>query len=160
MVAEVQRKLQYPAREVAEMLKFENQIYSVAAGPEETTAVATGTCILTEMLALHAPPIKASEFFHDTLELVTPELQLVLIIGESSSRPLMERVKDFCGKHAAKVAIYVSREYAMDGVDVEIRPIVAPYVLQVALERMTEYLFELRGKPLSEWTFSYIGRVP
>ena len=44
--------------------------------------------------------------------------------------------------------IHDSRDYAMPGVARMIRPIVAPYVLQVALKRFSEHVSDLRGQPL------------
>ncbi|MVA26571.1 SIS domain-containing protein [Agrobacterium vitis] len=137
------------AAEDARLYKDDNQIYFVASGPGATSAYVFGVCILMEMLWIHAYPIDAAEFFHGPFEIVTPKTPLVLIIGEDPSRPLMERVKTFSQKHTERLMIYDSREYAMEGVDPEIRPIVAPYVIQAALKRLSVRLSIWRDQPLS-----------
>jgi fructoselysine 6-phosphate deglycase len=80
VIASTQHDETARAKEVAETFKPENQIYLVVADPEETTAFVTGTCILTEILYVHDPPIKTSAFFHGFLEVVTPELPMILLL--------------------------------------------------------------------------------
>lgn len=127
----------------------DDKLYHVASGPGFTPAYVFGVCILMEMLWLHSYPIEAAEFFHGPFEIVDATTPLILIVGEDPSRPLMERVLRFCEKNARRVMIYDSRDYAMPGVSPMIRPIVAPYVLQAALKRLSEHLSDLRGQPLS-----------
>lgn len=45
----------------------------------------------------------------------------------------------FCEKNARRVMIYDSGDYPMPGVAPMIRPIVAPYVLQSALKRLSKH---------------------
>jgi len=137
------------AKEDARLYKDDDKIYFVASGPGATTAYVFGVCILMEMLWIHAYPIDAAEFFHGPFEIVTPNTPVVLIIGEDPSRPLMERVKVFCQKYTERLMIYDSREYAMEGIDPEIRPIVAPYIIQAALKRLSVRLSIWRDQPLS-----------
>ena len=127
----------------------DDTIYHVASGPGFTPAYVFGVCILMEMLWLHSYPIEAAEFFHGPFEIVDETTPLILIVGEDPSRPLMERVLRFCEKNARRVMIYDSRDYEMPGISPMIRPIVAPYVLQAALKRLSEHLSDLRGQPLS-----------
>ena len=137
------------AKEDARLYKDDDKIYFVASGPGATSAYVIGVCILMEMLWIHAYPIDAAEFFHGPFEIVTPKTPLVLIIGEDPSRPLMERVKTFCLKHTERLMIYDSRDYEMKGVAPEIRGIVAPYVIQAALKRLSVRLSIWRDQPLS-----------
>ncbi|CUX65698.1 Sugar isomerase [Agrobacterium tumefaciens str. Kerr 14] len=137
------------ATEDARLYKDDDKIYFVASGPGATSAYVFGVCILMEMLWIHAYPIDAAEFFHGPFEIVTPKTPLVLIIGEDPSRPLMERVKAFSQKHTERLMIYDSRDYAMEGIEPEIRPIVAPYVIQAALKRLSVRLSIWRDQPLS-----------
>jgi fructoselysine 6-phosphate deglycase len=127
----------------------DDKIYHVASGPGFTPAYVFGVCILMEMLWLHSYPIEAAEFFHGPFEIVDETTPLILIVGEDPSRPLMERVMRFCEKNARRVMIYDSRDYEMPGIAPAIRPIVAPYVLQASLKRLSEHLSDLRGQPLS-----------
>lgn len=137
------------ARKDAETYYKDENLYHVASGPGFTPAYVFGVCILMEMLWLHSYPIEAAEFFHGPFEIVDETTPLILIVGEDPSRPLMERVLRFCEKNAKRVMIYDSRDYDMPGIAPEIRPIVAPYVLQAALKRLSEHLSDLRGQPLS-----------
>jgi len=143
--------------EAARLLKDDRILYHVASGPCATSAYTFGVCILMEMLWLHSNPIDAAEFFHGPFEIVDAETPLVLILGEDPSRPLMERVLRFCRKHAQRLFIYDSRDFAMDGVAPAIRPLVAPYVLQAALKRISARLSVLHGKPLTTRRYMWKG---
>jgi fructoselysine 6-phosphate deglycase len=45
--------------------------------------------------------------------------------------------------------IYDAKDYAMRGILPSVRPMLAPYVLQAALKRMSEHLSDLHCNPLS-----------
>jgi fructoselysine 6-phosphate deglycase len=139
------------ARALADAREYyrDENIYHVASGPGFTPAYVFGVCILMEMLWLHSYPIEAAEFFHGPFEITDEKTPFILIVGEDPSRPLMERVMRFCEKNARRVMLYDSRDFAMPGISPKIRPIVAPYVLQAALKRLSEHLSDLRGQPLS-----------
>ena len=134
----------------AAALADQKVLYQVASGPGFTTAYVWGVCIVMEMLRLHSTPLEAAEFFHGPFEVVDETTRLVLILGEDPSRPLMERVVRFCEKYTPHLFIYDSRDYAMPGIDPAIRPLVAPYVLQSALKRVSANLSILLNKPLGE----------
>ncbi len=144
-------------REDARLLKDDRVLYHVASGPCATTAYVFGVCVLMEMLWLHSTPIDAAEFFHGPFEIVDASTPLVLLLGEDPSRPLMERVVRFCKKHTERLFIYDSRDFAMAGIAPEIRPLVAPYVLQAALKRMSAQLSVLHGKPLGTRRYMWKG---
>lgn len=150
---------QNEARAAADAREFaqDRHFYHVAAGPCFTTAYVFGVCILMEMLWLHSYPIEAAEFFHGPFEIVDKQTPLILITGEDPSRPLMERVATFCDSYAGRVMKYDSRDFAMAGIDPQIRPIVAPYILQAALKRMAAHLSVLHNQPLS--TRRYMWKV-
>jgi len=137
------------AAEDARIYKDDRILYHVASGPGFTTAYVFGVCILMEMLWLHSYPIEAAEFFHGPFEIVDRNTPLILILGEDPSRPLMERVVRFCKKYTERLMIYDSRDFAMPGIDREIRPMVAPYVLQAALKRLAARLSVWHGQPLT-----------
>ncbi len=138
-------------------LQHETVLYEVAAGPVYTTAYVWGVCIVMEMLRLHSTALEAAEFFHGPFEVVDDTTPLVLLLGEDPSRPLMERTLQFCQQHARKLFVYDSRDYAMPGIAPEIRAIVAPYILQTALKRITARLSVLLGRPLTERRF--MGKI-
>jgi fructoselysine 6-phosphate deglycase len=118
-----------------------------------------GVCILMEMLWLHSYPIEAAEFFHGPFEILDDNTPFILIVGEDPSRPLMERVMAFCEKHGRRIMTFDSRDFDMPGIDPEIRPILAPHIIQTALKRFSEHLSDLRGQPLSTrrymWKMAY-----
>lgn len=150
---------QNEARAVADAATYrhDRNFYHVAAGPCFATAYVFGVCILMEMLWLHSYPIEAAEFFHGPFEIVDKQTPLILIVGEDPSRPLMERVMRFCETYAGRVMVYDSKNYAMPGIDPAIRPMLAPYVLQAALKRLSVHLSALHGQPLS--TRRYMWKV-
>lgn len=157
--AVVEAAAQNDARAKADATAYakDRTFYHVASGPGFTTAYVFGVCILMEMLWLHSYPIEAAEFFHGPFEIVDKQTPLILLLGEDPTRPLMERVKTFCDKYAGRVMIYDSRDYAMPGIAPEIRPILAPYILQAALKRLSVYLSDLHGQPLT--TRRYMWKV-
>lgn len=137
------------ATEEARLYKDDRILYHVASGPMFTTAYVFGVCILMEMQWMHSHALEAAEFFHGPFEIVDQDMPLVLLIGEDPSRPLMERVDRFCKKYTERLIIYDSRSFEMKGIADEIRPIVAPYILQSALDRVAQKLAVWHNQPLS-----------
>ncbi len=135
--------------EEARLYKDDRIIYHVAAGPVFTTAYVFGVCMLMEMQWMHSTALEAAEFFHGPFEIVDHTIPLVLLLGEDPSRPLMERVVRFCRKYTERLMIYDSKDFPMTGVDPEIRPFFAPYILQAALNRIAERLAIWHNQPLS-----------
>jgi fructoselysine 6-phosphate deglycase len=138
-------------------LRDDRSIHLIGAGPCFTNAYVFGVCILLEMLWIQAIPIDAAEFFHGPFEIVEKGAPLIHILGEDPSRPLAERALRFAGKIGARNFVYDSREMRMPGVAPEIRPILAPYVLQVALKRISANLSLLHGKPLGTRRYMWKG---
>jgi fructoselysine 6-phosphate deglycase len=138
-------------------LRDDRSIHLLGAGPCFTNAYVFGVCILLEMLWLHAHPIDAAEFFHGPFEIVERDSPLIHIIGEDPSRPLAERALRFGEKIGARNYVYDSRAMKMAGVAPEIRPMLAPYVLQVALKRISANLSILHGKPLGTRRYMWKG---
>ena len=136
----------------------DRNLYIVGAGPCFTNAYVFGVCILMEMLWLHAYPVDAAEFFHGPFEILQRDTPVVLILGEDPSRPLMERVVRFCEKHSDRLFIYDSRDLEMPGIAPEVRPMLAPYVLQIVLKRISANLSVLHDNPLE--TRRYMWKSP
>jgi len=137
------------AAEEARLYKDDHILYHVASGPMFNTAYVFGVCILMEMQWMHSYPIEAAEFFHGPFEIVDQKTPLVLMLGEDPSRPLMERVVRFCKKYTERLMIYDSKEFEMKGIDADIRPIVAPYIVKAALARIAHQLAVWHNQPLS-----------
>lgn len=144
------------AREAME-LQHDSVIYHIASGPMFCTAYVFGVCTLMEMQRLNSTPLESAEFFHGPFEVVDETVPIFLLLGEDPSRPLMERAVRFCEKYGKRIVIYDSRDFEMPGIDRQIRPIVAPYIVGVALDRIGEHLAELHDHPLE--TRRYMWRV-
>lgn len=124
-------------------------MYVVAGGPMSTTAYVLGVCVLMEMQWMHVQSVVAAEFFHGPFEIVDETTPLILLVGEDPSRPEAERVVRFCKKYTERLMIYDSRDFAMPGIAEEIRPIVAPMILEAALSRFPAHLAVWHNHPLS-----------
>ncbi len=148
-MAEEQARLDARAAEDARIYHQDRILYHVGSGPMFTTAYVFGVCVLMEMQWMHSYPIEAAEFFHGPFEIVDQHIPLVLMLGEDPSRPLMERVVRFCKKYTERLMIHDSKDYEMKGVAPEIRPIVAPFIMQSVLHRLAERLAVWHNQPLS-----------
>ena len=137
------------ATEEARLYKDDRIMYVVAGGPMSTTAYVLGVCVLMEMQWMHVQPIVAAEFFHGPFEIVDETIPLILLVGEDPSRPEAERVVRFCKKYTERLMIYDSKDFAMPGIADEIRPIVAPMILEAALSRFPAHLAVWHNHPLS-----------
>jgi fructoselysine 6-phosphate deglycase len=137
------------AKEDARIYKDDRIMYIVGAGPMFSSAYVIGVCVLMEMQWMHAHPLLAAEFFHGPFEVVDETTPLILLVGEDPSRPEAERVVRFCKKYTERLMIYDSADFEMKGIDEEVRPIVAPFVLDAALSRMAEHLAVWHNHPLS-----------
>ena len=145
------------AAKEAKELQNDKIIYQIASGPMFCTAYVFGVCTLMEMQWLHSTPIEAAEFFHGPFEVVDESVPIFLLLGEDPSRPLMERTVRFCKNYGKRLYIYDSQDFEMPGIDPEIRPIVAPYIVGVALDRFCEHLANLHDHPLE--TRRYMWKV-
>lgn len=147
------------ATEEARLYKDDRIMYVVGAGPMFTTAYVSGVCVLMEMQWMHVHPIVAAEFFHGPFEIVDETLPLILLVGEDPSRPEAERVVRFCKRFTERLMIYDSKDFAMPGIAAEIRPIVAPLILEAALSRFSEHLAVWHNHPLTTrrymWKMEY-----
>lgn len=145
------------AAQEAKELEADQVIYHIASGPMFCTAYVFGVCTLMEMQWLNSTPLESAEFFHGPFEVVDENVPILLLLGEDPSRPLMERAVKFCNTYGKRLIIYDSKDFEMRGIDPEIRPIVAPYVVGVALDCIGEHLAELHGHPLE--TRRYMWKV-
>lgn len=141
--------------EEARLYKDDRILYEIAAGPCFATAYIVGVCILMEMQWLHSFPVEAAEFFHGPFEIVDETTPIIALLGEDPSRPQAERAVRFCRRVTERLMIYDSKDFAMPGIDKEVRAFLAPIVLQAVLERFAEHLSVWHNHPLS--TRRYMG---
>jgi len=145
------------AAEEARAYKDDRVLYLVGAGPCFSTAYVSAVCMLMEMQWMHSHPIEAAEFFHGPFEIVDETTPLILLVGEDPSRPVAERVVRFCKRYTERLMIYDSADFEMKGISKEARPLVAPFVVQAALDRLVEHLAVWHDHPLT--TRRYMGKV-
>ena len=141
----------------AKLLMDENLLYVLGAGPMYTTAYVFASCFLMEMQWMHAHALTVADFFHGPFEVVDRSIPLLVLIGEDASRGEGERLKRFAAEYAGNSLIYDSRDFEMKGIHADIRPIVAPFILDSALTGLVEALAVLRNHPLT--TRRYMGKV-
>ena len=141
----------------AEKLKDSQQLYVLGAGPMYTTAYVFANCFLMEMQWMHANAMQAAEFFHGPFEVVDEATPLLLLIGEDPSRPIAERVLEFTKQYSHNTIVYDSKKFPMTGIAPEIRPLVAPMIVDAALTNLVETLAVLRNHPMT--TRRYMGKV-
>jgi len=156
VLVEAARQNDERGRHDAHTYQHDRVLYHLASGPTYATAYVFGVCMLMEMQWMHSVPIEAAEWFHGPFEILDEHTPVMLLLGEDPSRPLMERALTFCRKYTNRLMIYDSREYAMTGIDPDIRPIVAPFVLQAALNRFAEHLAELRNHHLDTRRYMWV----
>ncbi|MBC8585149.1 SIS domain-containing protein [Youxingia wuxianensis] len=106
-------------------------------------------CVLEEMQWIRTKSVHAADFFHGTLELVDDNTHVVLVKGEDESRPLADRIEAFCKKYTKKFTVYDTKDYALEGIDKDIRGMFAPIVVTCALGRISPHLQEVTGHDLS-----------
>ncbi|MBB6099201.1 fructoselysine 6-phosphate deglycase [Deinobacterium chartae] len=154
----VESALLSDARGKEDALKYQNDriLYHIASGPMFATAYVFGVCMLMEMQWMHSTALEAAEWFHGPFEILDAELPLMLLLGEDPSRPLMDRVVNFCRKYSDRLMIYDSRDLPMTGIDPELRPMLAPFAMQAALNRFAEHLAELHGHSLDTRRYMWV----
>ncbi|MDF1514252.1 MAG: SIS domain-containing protein [Anaerolineae bacterium] len=147
------------AIEEARLYHEDDYVMVLGAGPCYAAAYVTGVCVMMEMQWMHTFTGEAAEFFHGPFEVVLPDVPVMVYVGEDESRPIAERVIRFCKKFTERLIIYDSKDFEMKGVDKEVRPIFAPFVLEAATSRLMEHLAVWHNHPLSTrrymWKFDY-----
>jgi fructoselysine-6-phosphate deglycase len=125
--------------------------YHIITGAGSTWAEAFyyGMCILEEMQWIRTRPVHASDFFHGTLELVEAGVSVVLLKGEDSGRPLVERVEKFAGALTDRTLVLDAAEFDLPGIDAEVRSLISPVVLAAVLERISAHLEVKTDHPLT-----------
>lgn len=145
------------ARQQARQLKDSQHLYVLGAGPMYTTAYVFASCFLMEMQWMHAHALQAAEFFHGPFEVVDETTPLLLLIGEDPSRPIAERVRRFTQQYSKNTLVVDAKDFPMTGIAPEIRPLVAPMIVDAALTNLVEALAVQRDHPMS--TRRYMGKV-
>lgn len=144
-------------RRIAEALKDEPIIYVLGSGPNVGVAYCLSMCYLQEMQWKHAAHFDAAEFLHGAMEVVTDETAVILYLGEEATRPIDERAKRFLEKYTRNAFYVDARDFALPGIEADMRPFVSTYVLFAMQSRLAEHFEAVRGHDLK--TRRYMFKV-
>jgi len=129
-----------PARLLAEQFKDERIFYTLASGPLWGLGYKFGLTVFMENLRVHGSFMDATEFRHGPAEMLDREKPtMVLLMGTDESRPIVERVRDLCAAHDARLLIYDMADYP------DVHPLLAPFVLMIPLQWFAVWSALLRG---------------
>ncbi|WP_367565506.1 SIS domain-containing protein [Lacrimispora sp.] len=148
-IVQVYKDADEDAKAYAEKYCDEPITYLVGSGNLEDWAVCYGMCIMEEMQWMRTRPISAANFFHGTLEVIERDIPVILIKGEDMTRPQMDRVENFVNRVSAKVIVFDTRKFRLDGISDEFRGILAPIVMRSAFQRINVHLEHCRRHPLA-----------
>lgn len=157
LLLEVKRAFEPRAEELADRIAQDGYHIITGAGSTWPEAWYYGMCILEEMQWIRTRPVHASDFFHGTLELVEEGVSLIVLKGEDSTRPLLERVEKFVPTVTDKMLLIDTADLDLPGVDTNVRALISPMLLATVLERVSAHLEVKRDHPLS--TRRYYKRV-
>jgi fructoselysine-6-phosphate deglycase len=157
LLLEVKRSYEPTAAALAESIKDDGYHIITGAGPSWTEAWYYGTCILEEMQWIRTRPIHAADFFHGTLELLEPDVSLLVLQGEDASRPLVDRVLAWAPTVSDRVRVIDAATFDLPGISAETRALISHVLIATVLERLSAHLEVLRDHPLT--TRRYYRRV-
>lgn len=157
LLVDVKLAFEVRAADLAELLRDEDYHIITGAGSTWPEAWYYGTCILEEMQWIRTRPVHASDFFHGTLELLEPDVSVLILKGEDAARPLTARVEAFAPGISEKVHVLDAAECELPGVSSRTRELISPIVLATMLERLSAHLEVIRDHPLT--TRRYYRRV-
>ena len=148
-VVQIYKDADADAKAYAETYCDEPITYLVGSGNLEDWATCYGMCIMEEMQWMRTRPISAANFFHGTLEVIERDIPVILIKGEDATRPQMDRVEKFLNTISAKVIVFDSKKFKLEGISDEFRWILAPIVMRSAFQRVNVHLEYCRRHPLA-----------
>lgn len=154
---EVKRAFEPRAAALAAEIQDEGYHIITGSGPVWPQAFYYGMCILEEMQWIRTRPVHAADFFHGTLELVEPDVSVVVFKDESAYRPLAERVEAFLPGRTDRVDVLDAADSDLSSLSPRARAVAGPIVLAAQLERVAAHLELLRDHPLT--TRRYYKRV-
>lgn len=148
-VVEIYKEVDEDAKAYAEKYCDEPITYLIGSGNLEDWATCYGMCIMEEMQWMRTRPISAANFFHGTLEVIERDIPVILIKGEDITRPEMERVEKFVNTISAKVSVFDTKKFKMEGIRQEFRGMLAPIAMRSAFQRVNVHLEYFRRHPLA-----------
>lgn len=148
-VVEIYKAADEDAKAYAEKYCDEPITYLVGSGNLEDWATCYGMCIMEEMQWMRTRPVSAANFFHGTLEVIERDIPVILIKGEDMTRPEMDRVEAFVNKISAKVIVFDTKKFKLEGISDEFRGMLSPIVMRSAFQRVNAHLEYCRRHPLA-----------
>ena len=107
--------------------KYHKAPYSIwtGSGTMWSSVYLFAMCLLEEMQWVRTRPVTSADFFHGTLELVEDGVPVFCVKGVGESRPLDQRVQDFCEKYQVTDSLVVidTADFSLPGVSDEFREI-------------------------------------
>ena len=137
---------------IAKQFKYKRDQYHMVIGSGMLWGEAYdyAMCILEEMQWIRTKSIHACEFFHGTIEIVEPDTSMILLYGEDETRPLMDRVLNFCNNVTKnEITIFDTATIELPFTKPEYRKIVSPMVVYTMEERLSAHLENERNHPLT-----------
>lgn len=129
--------------------------YVLSAGPAQGAGYGFAMCYLMEMQWLHASWFNANEFLHGAFEVVQADTPVLLFKGEDETRPVIERVEAFLGKHTTRCRIINSRDYSLPGVPASMRGEISPLLLSTLSKRLAEHYQAVTGHLLTDRRYMF-----
>ena len=77
------------------------------------------------------------------------DIPVILIKGEDMARPQMERVEKFVNTISAKVSVFDTKKFKLNGISEEFRGMLSPIVMRSAFQRINVHLEHCRRHPLA-----------
>ncbi len=148
-VVEIYKEADADAEAYAKQYCDEPITYLIGSGNLEDWATCYGMCIMEEMQWMRTRPISAANFFHGTLEVVERDTPVILIKGEDKTRPEMDRAEKFVHRISAKVTVFDTKNFKMEGIREEFRWILCPIAMRSAFQRVNVHLEHYRRHPLA-----------
>ena len=127
-------------RELAEAFLPAQLLYCLGSGPLYGLAYKFALTVFMENIRTHGAFIESAEFRHgpaEALERQRPEM--VYLLGQDESRPMVERSLEIARSRGAKVATIDAAGYA------GLHPLLSAFVLKVPLQWFVVYSALLRG---------------
>lgn len=142
---------QFDARAIDYCQRYHAEPYHiwVASGDLWPVCYAFAMCVLEESLRIRTKSVSSPEFFHGTLELLDRDVPLTLLVGEGPTRPLDERVRDFCASRTDKLTVIDAASFELPGISDEFRQLLGPVVMNAALQRISKNMEAVTGRDLS-----------
>lgn len=108
------RQLEMVAQAIADT---SDATFIVGAGPNEGATDTLAACYLMEMQNIVAVASGANDFLHGTHEMVSENTNLIVFLGEDSTRSIAERAAEFGRRFSVNSRVLDSTDLPMTGVD-------------------------------------------